>query len=580
MDLNGGKGRQMTTNTTSLRDIVDIDELKKLFEAFSTATGFTTGLVDATANEILIATGWRDICVKFHRANTESSKICKLSGRILTDGLNNPGEIRIHHCQNGLVDGCAPIIIEGRHLANLATGQIFFEPPDINRFKEQARQYGYDEQAYLAAVSEVPIVSEETFRAMLSFLSHLATTVANIGLSKLQSQRDHHNNEKLMKQLHTAQKMEAIGMMAGGVAHDLNNVLSGIIAYPDLILLKIPKGHEIEKDIKMIKEAGHRAARIASDLLTISRGAIFKKEISNLNTLITTYFHSPEFFKLSSLYPHVIIHKNLGHNLKNFNCSPVHIIKCLMNLISNGAEAIVSKGNITITTENIKITESSKNPNLQEGDYILLSITDDGPGIPKESIPHIFEPFYTKKKMGRSGTGLGLAIVWNTIQDHNGKIIVKSNDQGTSFNLYFPATNEKIASHQTTETSISDLLGDRQRVLVVDDDKHQREIACEILTNLNYNPTSVESGENALKYLADNPTPLIILDMLMDPGINGLTTYKQILKKYPDQKAIIVSGYAEEELIQKSKNLGIKQFISKPYTIAQLGKAIKEALTD
>ena len=570
----------MATHITSLRDIVDIDELKKLFEAFSTATGFTTGLVDATANEILIATGWRDVCVKFHRANSDSSKTCKLSGRILTDGLDKPGEIRIHHCQNGLVDGCTPIIIEGRHLANLATGQIFFEPPDINRFKEQARQYGYDEQAYLAAVSEVPIVNEETFRAMLSFLSHLATTVANIGLSKLQSQRDHHNQEKLMRQLHTAQKMEAIGLMAGGVAHDLNNILSGIITYPELILLKIPQNHEIAEDLQMIKDAGHRAANIVSDLLTISRGVIMKQEISNLNTLITTYFQSPEFVKLSSLHPNITIHKNLAHDLANFRCSPVHIIKCLMNLISNGAEAIVSKGNITLTTENIKITENQKKLNLQEGNYILLSISDDGPGIPEENITHIFEPFYTKKKMGRSGTGLGLAIVWNTIQDHNGEIVVQSNNQGTSFNLYFPAINEKEIPNQKTEVGISNLLGDQQKVLVVDDDKYQREIACKILRHLNYEPTSVSSGEEALNYLATNPMPLILLDMLMDPGINGLTTYKRILQQYPEQKVIIVSGYAEEGLIQKSKKLGIKQFLSKPYTIIQLGKAIRKAFTD
>ncbi|MCK5231547.1 MAG: PAS domain S-box protein [Desulfobulbaceae bacterium] len=183
----------MTNHHLSFREIVNIDELKKLFEAFSTATGFTTGLVDKTANEILIGTGWRDICVKFHRANSASVEHCKASGRELTAGLNTPGEIRICHCQSGLVDGCTPIVIEGRHIANLATGQVLFAPPEIDRFKEQARQYGYDEQAYLDALSEVPVVNEETFKAMLLFLARLATTVAKIGLANLQSQRD--NNE-------------------------------------------------------------------------------------------------------------------------------------------------------------------------------------------------------------------------------------------------------------------------------------------------------------------------------------------------------------------------------------------------
>ena len=194
----------MTVQKPSFREIVNIDELKKLFEAFSTATGFTTGLVDKTANEILIDTGWRDICVKFHRANSASAEHCKASGRELTAGLNTPGEIRISHCHNGLVDGCTPIVIEGRHIANLATGQVLFAPPDIERFKEQARQFGYDEQAYLDALSEVPVVNEETFKAMLRFLSHLATTVAKIGLANLQSQKDRNeiaNQEALLESL-------------------------------------------------------------------------------------------------------------------------------------------------------------------------------------------------------------------------------------------------------------------------------------------------------------------------------------------------------------------------------------------
>ena len=570
----------MITNITSLRDIVDIDELKDLFEAFSDATGFTTGLVDATANEVLIATGWHDVCVNFHRANPESIKVCKLSGKILTEGLDTPEEIRICHCQNGLVDGCTPIIIEGKHLANLATGQVFFEPPDLNRFKKQAKQYGYDEEAYLAAVSEVPIVDEETFKAMLYFLACLATSVANIGLSKLQAQRDHQRQEELLKQLHIAQKMEAIGMMAGCVAHDLNNMLAAIISYPELILLNLPPDHEMVEDLKQIKKAGHRAANVVSDLLTISRGASIKQEVANLNDLITTYLESPEFLKLSHNYPNVTIHKDLAHDLANFNCSPVHIIKCLMNLITNGVEAIGAEGNITLTTENIKITESTKSLNLPEGNYILLSISDDGPGIPEENIAHIFEPFYTKKEMGRSGTGLGLAIVWNTVQDHNGEITVKSDNKGTLFKLYFPAINKEYKANQTDEIGISDFLGDEQEILVVDDDRYQREIACKILRHLNYKPTSVESGEQALEYLTDNPTPLIFLDMLMDPGINGLITYKKILQKYPEQKVIIVSGYAEHGLIQKSKELGIKHFLRKPYTITQLGEAVKNALTD
>jgi CheY-like chemotaxis protein len=250
-----------------------------------------------------------------------------------------------------------------------------------------------------------------------------------------------------------------------------------------------------------------------------------------------------------------------------------------MNLITNGAEAIDSEGIITITTQNIKVTKHQENSRLKEGSYILLSISDNGHGIPEKDISSIFEPFYTKKKMGRSGTGLGLAIVWNTIQDHHGNITVQSDSHGTSFNLYFPATDEAHSMPQIAESTILDLQGDQQQILVVDDEKNQREIAYEILKNLNYRPTCIESGEKALKYIETHTPDLIILDMLMGTGINGLTTYKRILQKYPDQKVIVASGYAENDLIQKTKNLGVEQFMSKPYTIIQLGEAIKNTLT-
>ena len=380
------------------------------------------------------------------------------------------------------------------------------------------------------------------------------------------------------KKLHQAEKMEAIGLIAGGVAHDLNNILSGIINYPELILLKLPQDHELTKDVKNIQDSGHRAALLVSDLLTISRGIASVQEVANLNDLVTEYFQLPEFLKLSSQYPEISFKKNLDSDLANLFCSPVHINKCIMNLVTNGAEAISGTGVITVTTQNIKITEPQSKLELRQGDYVLLSVTDNGPGITEKNINSIFEPFYTKKKMGRSGTGLGLYIVWNTIQDHNGKIIVRSGNKGTSFQLYFPATHAKQKTLQKIGTAVSDLLGDKQQILVVDDEKNQRDIACKLLRSLNYEPICIESGEKAIEYIENNPVPLIVLDMIMDPGITGLTTFKKILQRYPDQKAIIASGYAESDLIRKTQKLGASYFLSKPYTIIQLGEALKNAL--
>lgn len=175
----------MAEDNYSFKELVDIEKLRTLFESFTAATGFTTGLVDQQTNEVLIGTGWRDICTKFHRACDASVQHCKSSNKKLTSGLDKPGEIRIDYCENGLIDGSTPIIIEGKHLANLFTGQILFSPPDIERFKKQAKKFDYDEKAYLEALKKVPVVDEKIFIAKLNFLALLATMIAEIGLTEL-----------------------------------------------------------------------------------------------------------------------------------------------------------------------------------------------------------------------------------------------------------------------------------------------------------------------------------------------------------------------------------------------------------
>ena len=169
----------------SIKDLIDIESLHKTLEKFSLATGFTTGFFEYPSQEILIATGWRNICTKFHRAFPGSAKNCKNSNIYLTKQLKELLELKIKTCKNGLVNGATPIVIKGKNIAYLATGQILFEKPDIKRFKKQAEMYGYDLEAYLEALSEVPVVSKDQFKNALSFLSELAVMIAEIGLNNL-----------------------------------------------------------------------------------------------------------------------------------------------------------------------------------------------------------------------------------------------------------------------------------------------------------------------------------------------------------------------------------------------------------
>ena len=379
-------------------------------------------------------------------------------------------------------------------------------------------------------------------------------------------------------QLQRAQKMEAMGLMAGGVAHDLNNILSGIVSYPELLLLDLPKDSPLRKPIKTIQESGMRAADVVEDLLTIARGVATGKEPLNLNTLVTEYLGSAEYEKLEKTHSFVSYRTELDPDLLNMSGSPTHIKKILMNLIANATEAIEGSGTVTISTTNQYLDEPLKGyEDMRIGEYTVLKISDDGSGISPEDLERIFEPFYTKKMMGRSGTGLGLAVVWNSMQDHNGYINVRSSEKGTAFELYFPTTREQVADEKE-QVPLEDYLGHGEKILVVDDEERQRAIASGILTRLGYNAETVSSGEAAIEHVKENQVDLIVLDMVMPKGINGRKTYEEIIKIRPGQKAIIASGYAKTKEVDKAQALGAGKYIKKPYTLAKVGVAVKEEL--
>jgi CheY-like chemotaxis protein len=194
----------------------------------------------------------------------------------------------------------------------------------------------------------------------------------------------------------------------------------------------------------------------------------------------------------------------------------------------------------------------------------------------EQEVKRIFEPFYSKKNGG--GTGLGLAVVWGTVQDHKGFITVHSRqDQGTRFILHFPITHQKLVEDKPT-TAINQLMGNGESILVVDDIKQQREVASLILTKLGYVVNTAAGGEEAIEYLKEHPVDLLMLDMIMEQGISGLETYKRALRMYPDQKAILVSGYSETAEVKEALRLGAGCYVRKPYGIEKIGKAVKEEL--
>jgi len=211
------------------------------------------------------------------------------------------------------------------------------------------------------------------------------------------------------------------------------------------------------------------------------------------------------------------------------------------------------------------------------GEYTVLAVSDDGSGISPVDLARVFEPLFTKKVMGRSGTGLGLAVVWNVVQDHKGYIDVISDENGTTFELYFPITMDEI-SDKDLSIPIKDYKGDGETILVIDDVESQRDMSCKMLDTLGYKTKAVASGEEAVEYLKGNTVDLLLLDMIMDPGINGCETYKRIIKIHPNQKAIIISGFVETDDVKEAQKLGAGKYLKKPLMLEKIGIAVKAEL--
>ncbi len=385
--------------------------------------------------------------------------------------------------------------------------------------------------------------------------------------------------QRLRERLLISQKMEAIGTLAGGVAHDLNNILSGIINYPELLIDRLPPDDPLLRPLQVIQSAGERAASIVQDLLIMARRGVADKQVLDVNTIITDYVKSPAHRKRVLAHFDVWVDLRLDADLMRIRGSSDDIAKIVMNLIINAQESFDGPGTITVSTENRYLDDVKVGTtDIKEGEYVHLSVSDDGPGISPEDLPRIFEPFFTKNKLGMSSTGLGLAVVWGTVQDHHGAIDVKSTPgEGTVFDVFLPATRE-VPAQPPEKIERERLMARKESILVVDDIPLQRDIAHEMLTGLGYRVHVVESGEAAVEYLQNHTVDLVLLDMIMGDGMDGLDTYRAISALQDIPKVIIASGYAETDRVREAQRLGAGAYVKKPFLMEILARAIRREL--
>ena len=412
----------------------------------------------------------------------------------------------------------------------------------------------------------VPITIEGRECLLISFIDITP-------LKRVQEER-----QQLETKLQRAKKMESIGTLAGGVAHDLNNILSGIVSYPDLILLDLDADSPLRQPLLNIKQSGLRASAIVQDLLTLARRNVAIKKVIDLNQLINDFLVSPECRKIVGDRSNITIQTDLVDGMTNVNGSETHLSKTVMNLVSNAVDAMPAGGRITIATQACYLDLPHEGYEaIPQGEYAILQISDTGIGMPLSDLDKIFEPFFTKKVLGHSGTGLGMSVVWGTVKDHNGYIDIETREgTGTTFTIYFPIA--RALPSETLKIYIDDYLGNGESILIVDDAAEQRELARRMMERLGYVVFAAGSGEEAVELVGKQNYDLLILDMIMPPGMNGLETYKRILELSPGQKAVIASGYSKSDDVSKALRLGAGHYVKKPFTIESIGLAVRTEL--
>ena len=388
--------------------------------------------------------------------------------------------------------------------------------------------------------------------------------------------RAEEHDRVLQHKLERAERMESLGILAGGVAHDLNNMLGPLVGYPELILMELPENSPLRKQVQCIGKAAQGAADVVQDLLTLARRGRYEMVPTDVNKVVQAYIDSPSFIGLTEKHPDVVVKLKLDRSIGNIFGSAPHLSKVFMNIIVNAFDAMPEGGELTIETSQqyLESLESGYDK-VEPHDYARFSVRDTGAGIAPKDLDKIFEPYYSKKKMGTSGSGLGLSVVYGIVKDHKGYYdILSTVGEGTEFILYFPVTSVEVEPGPDTVIDY----GGKEKVLVVDDVEDQRILASDLLSSMGYRVETASNGREAVEYLSNHSVDIIVLDMIMERDLDGLDTYLEIIRLHPGQKAVIVSGFSATERVEKMQKLGAGPYIRKPYTREVIGKAVREEL--
>jgi len=396
-----------------------------------------------------------------------------------------------------------------------------------------------------------------------------------LGLDITERKRAEEEQRKLQEQLRQAQKMEAIGTLAGGVAHDFNNILTGILGQAQMLKLHSSPGSEAYEAAQVIEKAAQRGAQLTQQLLGFARKGQMQNVLVDLHEVIGDVIQL-----LSRTIPkNISIVKEFHAPRATIIGDPGQMEQMLLNLAINARDAMPEGGELKFATELVRIEASyvRTHADIERGEYVCVSVADTGCGIPKEIQPRIFEPFFTTKEPGE-GTGMGLAMVYGIVKSHKGTIEVASEvGQGTTFKIYLPLAEQPDKAERPEREEV--FARGSGRILLVDDEELIRDIGRDILNHLGYEVVTAADGEQAVEYYKEHADEidLVIIDMIM-PRMDGRKCFRKLKEINPNVKAVLSTGYAVDALAQELLEEGMMGYVQKPYRIEQLAETVARAI--
>ncbi len=380
----------------------------------------------------------------------------------------------------------------------------------------------------------------------------------------------------LEEQLRRAQRMESIGRLAGGVAHNLNNILSPIIGYTDMALDNLRPIDPLYYQVKDIKAAAERATDLVQQLLAFGRKQSFALRKLNLNQVVTDL----ESILRQTIREDIEVEFSLQQTLHSVKADLAQIQQIIVNLALNACEAMPSGGKISIRTDSVTVDESdaAEQRDIQEGTYVTLSVSDTGKGMDQHTINHVFEPFFTTKEIGQ-GTGLGLSTVYGIVRQHGGHVRVESEPgKGATFNVYLPQYDEDPVPSVPRAPTLSTEGGD-ETILVVEDEMSLLKFTSLVLRKLGYDVLEAENGSAAIDRANnhDGAIHLLLTDVIM-PGMNGRELYEKLSETHSEMKILYMSGYPDNVIARHGIISEGEHLLQKPTTVDALTDRVRRAL--